>query len=552
MKMRTVLLVFLLPIILVTRDVQAFKGRDAIHLGSSVVNLFFLGLVGWQSGHEEPMFPDPEGGFIPNDNLSPDSAEAILLQKISDQMLELPYLRGIRTLPRHSLEDFLKQAEEKRSEKENVPSFIDEALTYLRDEEARRRQGWGSPYLDPAFQASYSFSSSPERAVPDVTGMVNPLLDSHEGMFSEEGHNGWVGGRLRGGLTPWLSYEAAPRALFSSKGSAFQEQARFYLHRGYLKANIRSFEIELGKDTVQWGQGHSGSLLFSGNAEPFYLLRLANSRPVRLPWFFRRLGPTRLDFFFTFLDGNRRFPHSILHGMKTSFKPHPRLELGFGQSLQFGGEGSGSWNPLNYFSEALLSQNGNGNVDHNFILEARYRIPKLEIEPYVELFWEDCCRNHIKIVNPRDMLNLAGIYFPNLGFGGKVDFAAEWVRTNRITYRHGLYTSGLFYRGHGIGHPLGPDGTAIYGILRYFHSPVLWGKLTTGFEQRGRQDGASPEDRYQFVVQVYHQVSSHIRIRWEGGYERVSRFNFQNGVNRDNVVAGVTLELFSGSLGSKK
>ncbi len=171
----------------------------------------------------------------------------------------------------------------------------------------------------------------------------------------------------------------------------------------------------------------------------------------------------------------------------------------------------------------------------------RWRIPVIEIEPYAELFWEDCCPDNP--FNPRDMLNLVGIYVPKLTPDGRADLAIEWVRTNQITYRNAPYTDGFYYKGHAIGHPIGPDGMGIYGIFRYFHSPRLWGKVVTAWERRERLANPNPEDRFRIQFDVRHEINRSIRLRYEAGYEHVRDFNFAPGANRNNFLVGFSLEI---------
>ena len=492
--------------------------RNVVMLSAGVVNLTLLGTIIWKATHKA------SSHATPNYQMSPNSPEAILLEKLSDSSPTIPFHHGIKTFSGAALRQYLQETGEE-------PTAI---ATYLHQQEEKHSR------FEIKGVGGYHYLLSPNRPVPGVTGSINPFLTEQEGMFSEDGHNGFVGADLRGAIVPSLTFEAEPLALASSHSAGTQKNTQFYLKRGSLLWSPKQLEIEIGKESVQWGFGRQGTMTFSGNAESFYLFRVGNSTPVTLPGFLHYLGPTRTDFFITFLDANREFPYSILHGMKTTFLPHPRWEIGFGQSMQFGGEGSGSWSPLNYFADDWTGS-GNNKVNRNFVVDTRWRIPKLEIEPYAELYWEDCC--DAVVINPRDTLNLFGLYFPNIGVDGKADFAAEWVRTNGITYRHSGYSSGFFYKGHGIGHPIGPDGTGIYGIFRYFYTPTLFGKVVTAFEQRGRLQEASPEDRYRINLSLYQEIHSHVRLTWDAGYERVTRFNFQANTGRDNFMAGLQLEL---------
>ncbi|MBI4212116.1 MAG: hypothetical protein HY540_05700 [Deltaproteobacteria bacterium] len=494
--------------------------RHGVMMTSGIVNLALLGLVGWQSAGDAIENEEK----ISNDNFAPGEETWELIHKLAEAYPSTSFPLGIKTIPRLAAIQFLEKVKD-------LPGspFIEKTKLHLEKIlKADRREG----------RLAYQHLSSPNRGVATVTGEVNPLASLDEGRFSETGNHAIVGGRFAAAVFPWLTADLAPYALFSSHAERREKYADLYLHRGYVKANANGFEIEVGQDTVQWGFGRQGSMAFSGEARPFPLLRLANSRPVFLPGFLEVLGPTRVDFFVTALDGDRTLPHSILHGMKTTFQPHPRFEFGLGQSIEFGGKGSGSWNPLNYFTEKLTDDSTN----RNFMLDMRWRIPGVEVEPYAELFWEDCC--DAVVLNPRDTLNLFGLAIPNLGSESQADLAFEWVRTNGITYRHSTYSSGFYYKHDAIGHPIGPDGMGFYGIFRYFHTPRTWWKIIGAVERYGRQEPLNSEDRGRMTIDFHQGLSNrHLELRWQAGYERVMNFEFQAGNHRNNFLLGLMLEI---------
>lgn len=524
----------LMALTLSPANLYAIKLRYPIMLAGSLVNLFFFGMVGWQSVDSENFSQPTQANY----DFNKADAELILLRKLldSDSRLSIPY--GINTLSRVHYDQILRDLA--RNDNVSLSLFSQAILEYLQLKNKVEQGQWGHPMIEPRLDLAYYYLISPNRAVPGVTGSINPFLAMREGIFTEDRNLSFVGAQFRGKLTRWFSYEVAPYALLASNDSGIQKNAEFYLKRGYGKFTARNLEFTLGKNSVEWGMGHYASLLFSGNAEAFYLFRIRNSQAVILPWFFRHLGPTQADLFFGVMDDNRTRPHSILAGTKLNFRPHPRFEFGIGQAVQFGGEGSNAWNPIYFLSD--FSENNNAKVDRNFIVDLRYRIPGIEIEPYVELYWEDCCDEIV--LNPRDVLNLVGIYIPNIGLTGKADFAIEWARTNQITYRHGGgFASGLYYKNHALGHPIGPDGTGVYGILRYFHTPRTIGKLVTAYEQRGRLESNAPEDRYRIQLELSHHFKKHFHLNVEAGYERVLRFNLQPGVHRHNFLTGFRLQI---------
>ena len=152
---------------------------------------------------------------------------------------------------------------------------------------------------------------------------------------------------------------------------------------------------------------------------------------------------------------------------------------------------------------------------------------------------EDCV--DLTFLNPREVVNLYGLYFPRIDPAGRADFAVEWVRTNHISYRHSPFTSGYVYNGRSLGHPLGPDGNGIYGILRYFATPNLLAKLTLAYEVRGRLQYALNKSDIRTIVPTFEtpedRLWGRIRLDWtpferlhiipEVGLERITHRQYE-------------------------
>src|SRR5208282_5201363 len=104
---------------------------------------------------------------------------------------------------------------------------------------------------------------------------------------------------------------------------------------------LENWQMTFGKQTLWWGPGEGGALLFSDNAAPIYMFRASRIVPFELPWIFRYLGPIKVDAFYGKLSGNQWPPRPLIHGEKISLKPTPNLELGFTRTVEFAGVGNG-------------------------------------------------------------------------------------------------------------------------------------------------------------------------------------------------------------------
>lgn len=146
----------------------------------------------------------------------------------------------------------------------------------------------------------------------------------------ERGTNGQVGGTFRAAAGPIAiyvrtEYQHAPQApAFSDsvrsliafrdmlpEPSALPLEAinRPRLLDAYAAVNLGNWQMVVGKQSLSWGPGLGGSLLWSDNAEPVDMVRLVNSEPSRLPSLLKYLGPVTIDQFIGQLVGYRYTPH---------------------------------------------------------------------------------------------------------------------------------------------------------------------------------------------------------------------------------------------------
>ena len=108
---------------------------------------------------------------------------------------------------------------------------------------------------------------------------------------------------------------------------------------GYLKLKLNNVALRFGRESLWWGPGYHGSLMFSNNAPPMDQIRIGTAEPIILPWFLKYLGPTRLELMYARLEANRDHPHAVLGSWRVDFSPLQLLELGFARTVQMGGAG---------------------------------------------------------------------------------------------------------------------------------------------------------------------------------------------------------------------
>ncbi|HKN73847.1 MAG TPA: capsule assembly Wzi family protein [Candidatus Acidoferrum sp.] len=260
---------------------------------------------------------------------------------------------------------------------------------------------------------------------------------------------------------------------------------QFRLLDTYVSANVANWNLAFGKQSLWWGPGDGGALLFSDNAEPIYMFRASRITPLRLPWIFRWLGPMKLDLFYGQLSGNQYPPRPMIHGEKISFKPTPNLELGFSRIAEFGGVGrpitaAAVWNSyVSFFHSSVFYASNDNPGKRTGGFDFSYRVPFVRnwLTVYTDALSAD---DPSPLGNPSRAAFNPGIYMPRLPGLPKLDFRVEAVYTNVPTgvstdgqfvyfdhFYHDLYTN----QNNIIGSWIGREGQGFQAQTTYWFSP---------------------------------------------------------------------------------
>jgi len=264
------------------------------------------------------------------------------------------------------------------------------------------------------------------------------------------------------------------------------EANQFRLLDTYVAANLEGWNLSFGKQSLWWGPGAGGALLFSDNAEPIYMWRASRTAPFVLPWVLHYLGPMKLDFFFGKLSGNESPPRPLIHGEKVSFKPTPNLELGFSRTSELSGVGRpltflSLWRSYTLFTSAAFeAANANaGKRTGGFDLS--YRVPFVRnwLTVYTDSLSDD---DPSPIANPPRAAFNPGVYLTRIPGIPKLDFRVEAVYTDTPTSSpsgqggHFVYYDGFYHdlytnKNNLIGSWIGREGTGFQGWSTYWLSP---------------------------------------------------------------------------------
>ena len=281
--------------------------------------------------------------------------------------------------------------------------------------------------------------------------------------------------------------------------SALPRISRFRLLDSYVALNLAGWQATFGKQSLWWGPGAAGPMLFSNNAEPVTMLRLHRAEPFTLPGPFKLMGPVRAEFFLGQLSGyrymwsvahgvvgppNRIDPQPFINGQKLTFKPTPNLEFGISKTTVFAGMNS----PLttetllrSIFDPRNAAQGASDKPgDRRTGFDFSYHIPKLR--KWLVLYNDSYAEDEISPLGyPRRSAMNPGVYMPQLPKLPKMDLRLEASYTDLPNlepvgfYYYNLgYRSGYTNAGALLGNWVGRDGRGLTARSTYWITPQSW------------------------------------------------------------------------------
>ncbi len=331
----------------------------------------------------------------------------------------------------------------------------------------------------------------------------------------------------------------------------------------YLALNVHNWEISIGRQSLDWGPGLGGALLWNNNIQPVSMARIVNPEPFELPSFLRFLGPVRFDQFFGRLEGHYFIRRPFILGQKINFKPLPSLEIGFGRTFEIGGTGQPTLEaPLTaknflygFFGRVesvQLSVPGHNESEFDWT----FYVPK--VRNYVVFYGDmNAADDPVPWFNPPKNPFRPGIYithFPKIprldlhveaadtespGFHNPTFDPTEGGPTNHgdLNYWNGGYRDGETYNGFLIGNIVGRDGRAIQAWTNYWLSP----RDTLQFTYRHSTvsadfiPGGGAWQDYAWSNDLYSKTGFYLRS--EVQYEHITRYPLLFNGRQHNVTA---------------
>jgi membrane-associated phospholipid phosphatase len=237
--------------------------------------------------------------------------------------------------------------------------------------------------------------------------------------------------------------------------------SQFNLLEAYVGLTFSNWQVTFGRQSLLWGAGEGGPLMWSNNAAPLNMFRINRVSPLKLPWIFGWLGPMRLEFFLGQLRGQHfennshgitgnflqpLSPQPYIHGEEISFKPTPNFEFAVSRTGIFGGPTIpftlGEFERALFDIHTYVTGSRNDPGDEQSALNWSYRLPKLRnwLTFYGDAFADD---QYSPIAYFDRSAIHAGLFLSHVPGIPKLDLRAEGVYTDLPA--GGALSHGFFY-----------------------------------------------------------------------------------------------------------
>jgi membrane-associated phospholipid phosphatase len=276
---------------------------------------------------------------------------------------------------------------------------------------------------------------------------------------------------------------------------------QFQLLDAYLGLNFNNWQATFGQQSLWWGPGNGGPMLYSNNAQPIEMFRINRITPLELPSFLRWLGPMRAEFFIGQFTGHQFLltssgpvgqygqflnPQPFIHGQMLSFKPTPNFEFAFFRTTVYGGPGYALT-----FHHLISSLFTTGNElaggpskpgDRRSGLSYSYRLPYLR--NWLTLYGDSFTDDEFSPIAYMDVsAQHAGLYLSHFPKIPHLDLRAEGVYTDvpggtstntknpGTFYQNGTWRDGYTNDGALMGNWIGRGGQGAQAWSNYWFSP---------------------------------------------------------------------------------
>jgi hypothetical protein len=298
----------------------------------------------------------------------------------------------------------------------------------------------------------------------------------------------------------------------------------------YLAMAVGNWMLHAGYVDRWWGPGWEGSLIYGSNQRPIPSITIERnySDPFEHPWL-RWIGQWRLVATMGQLEDDRAdAPNAQLFGLRATWKPHARVEVGFNRTAQWCGDGRPCgldtfWDLLtgNDNDQPISEQPGNqmGGFD------VRWSLPWAPVAVYAQAIGEDEAN-----LMPSKYLGLAGVEVWG-GWGDRswrahveaADTTCGFYESEPeygCAYRNAIYFDGYQYLDRSIGHAIDGDSRQIAGGLLLVNGDGSSWELALQQAKVNRR-GANDVHSVSLVPEELRSIDLHHRRALLGGDLRI-------------------------------
>lgn len=352
--------------------------------------------------------------------------------------------------------------------------------------------------------------------------------DNNQGHHYQDGTNVILNAYISGNL-------GSNAALSVSPNFSWDEEEDFegVFDEIYVVSEIGIFKIEIGKQALVWGQGVTGNLVLSNNAEPRTMFKVATEEIPQPSGLLSFMGKSRWTGFVARLDGGRAdkgvhdYNHPYLVGLRGDFS-YDNFTVGLSRVSMLGGDGNAF--TLADTGDWLIGKNAYSNDKWNDIagIDFRYRFPKIQL--YGEFYGEDQA-NYL----PSKMAYRGGIYIPAIGSDGSWSLKTEYANTGEAWYGHSTYQTGWTYHEDIMGDVMGCDASKYYlGVSKYLNAQESIG-LNGMYIEQGERSGYTPKIA-QYWLEYMRKLSANNDLNFMIGVANLRDVGYQNVDDSDVFV----------------
>lgn len=395
-------------------------------------------------------------------------------------------------------------------------------------------------------------------AIGSIQANVHPFSEYRQGKPFVKGSQTLLMTRHSAQVSPYATIYAQPYFYFqfpnsdddTTQVSANELYGRFVWH---------NVALQVGRSALELGQSAHGGLLLTDNARPLDGIQLMNDAPFRLPSLLSHIGQWRLLFHIETLGPNYVYKNSLFSGLKIQLKPIQNLELGFGYSIIFGGQGAPSTNSISenlteYFGGFIGFISNTDTVLSNRIVELDIRatLPKWRgLQIYAEGAIDDKTQKSYKSTFGQRSGYRFGFYLPRLNDSGTADLRFEWAYLSQIVYRHGSFP--YTENNQIMGDPLGPQGmeeslTLGYALnqkIRIENRMTLSLRDSDTYGDNGTEYVKLSDNPREVFLSwrptVHYQLNNHTQLYVGMGYQRAFNAAYVQGSNENQFLAQAQL-----------